>query len=526
MKVRSGHTQGGTFAFLCVWVLLSASAADAMDYVFRSQPPVANAIVIVDGRDIATTDAEGLALLEAANSGSRSVALRERNGRMWPARTLQFDPVVNLLEPFDTTGATTALVTIDANVGGGSVAWNGRVLATAGADGRAVVALPYGSAQRISYTKPNFIPANRTIVPGRDARVAITLTPAVATRPKPSPALVATAAALGLLVVAAAIALLFAIRRGRSRSGPPGLRTIPLPAPISFDRYRLTDVLGRGGLATIYRAVDAVDATEFAIKILEDKWVADPELVQKFLAEANALNAIRDESPEAAVVRCYRSGREGGRVTGQPFMVLELLRGQTLEDLLARDGALNERVAAAIGAQIAWSLSAAHETGVVHRDLTPDNVMLLDQAWPGCGGIAPRAVLIDFGVAYIAELAKTTLEISITGKPAYMSPEQSLGMHPTPQTDLYALGIILYQLVSGVPPFAHTDAAALLEMQTAIEPPPLPDFVSEGSRTLIRMLLSKHPSERPRSAMIVAGHLEGIAEGAYEQSFDERHIAM
>jgi Protein kinase domain len=525
MNVGSGRIAVRAIAFICV-SSFAVPASGAMDYVFRTQPPQGDAIVVLDGRTAGTTDAEGLALLETVEAGAHEVALRGSDGRTWPARTIHFDPVVNVLEPFDTTGATTFTVTIDTNVGGGSVVANGRVLATAGADGRAAVTLPSGVPQRITYTKSGFASAERTIVPGRDRRVTMTLAPLPSPPRKPPAVLVGAAIVLACLVVAAAAALLIAIRRGRvTGRARAKLRTIPLPAAISFDRYRLTDVLGRGGLATIYRAVDAVDDTEVAIKILEDKWVADPELVQKFLAEANALDAIRDESPEAAVVRCYRSGREGGRVTGQPFMVLELLRGETLEDLLARSGAMHERVAAAIGAQIAWSLSGAHEAGVVHRDLTPDNVMLVDEPWPGCGGIAPRAVLIDFGVAYIAELAKSTLEISITGKPGYMAPEQARGMRPTPQMDLYALGIVLYQMVSGAAPFAG-DPHAVLEMQTALEAPPLPEHVSDGYRALVASMLSKNPAERPRSAMVVAGHLEGIAEGSYAQSFDETHIAL
>jgi Protein kinase domain len=515
-------------ATLALSLLLGfAPAANALDYVFRAVPPVAGGSVSVDGKNVGTVDHDGYAILDGIGSGSHSVVVRDTDGRRWGPRSLEFDALVNVLPSFDTSAAPMFDIVVVANAAETVISSGGRVIAMTGPDGRAIVSIPFGAHRRITLGKTGFIPVERVIVAGgRDREVTVTLAKVTAARKLSLSPLVLVAVAMGILTLVAAAGLVMIIRRERTtRDSPRKLRMQPLVKPISFDRYRLTHILGSGGLATVYRATDAVDARPLAVKILGQQWIDDPEMVQKFFAEAEALEAIRKVAPEAAVVRCFTSGREGGRVTGQPYIAMELLEGETLEEFFARAGTLPENVAAAIGAQIAWALSGAHESGVIHRDLTPDNIFLLDKLWRGCADIAPRVVVIDFGVARVEILSKSTLEISISGKPGYMSPEQTSGHAATPQMDLYALGAVLYQMAAGRPPFSASTPTELMELHAHAELPELPASVSDPYCQLVRALMEKNPDHRPLSAMMVAGRLESIADGTYADSFDETFVA-
>lgn len=523
MPGRRSRNRPCTTAVIFLWVAALGRTAGADEYVFHAVPPVAGAAVSVDGRPAGQVDAEGYALINGVSAGTHSVSLRAADGTSWGPVPITFDPVVNALAPFDTSRPASVDVTCDTNVAGASISMQRHHVATTGSDGAAVVTLPFGTSVRLRIAKTGFLPKTVTVTPGRDRSVIVHLDAIDQAAGHARWPFITIVCVLALLIVASATALGIVLWRERERRRRPHRsgRTQPLPNAISFDRYRLTDVVGSGGLATVYRATDAIDGMPLAIKILEQRWVDDPEMVQKFFAEAEALKEIRKVAPESAVVRCFASGREGGRVTGRPFIAMELLEGETLADVIGNKGALPVPVAAAIGAQIGWALSGAHESGVIHRDLSPDNIFVLDENWRGCGGIAPRVVLIDFGIARVEVLSKRTLEISISGKPGYMAPEQTRGHVATPQMDLYALGVILYQMAAGVPPFTAATPDELMRLHANAEPPELPLTINDGYRRLVQFLMMKDPGSRPFSAMMAAGWLECIADGSWENAFEQ-----
>jgi eukaryotic-like serine/threonine-protein kinase len=266
---------------------------------------------------------------------------------------------------------------------------------------------------------------------------------------------------------------------GTLAAAPPGA-LFPMPAP---SRYRLQAEIGRGGMGVVWRAHDARLDREVAVKIVHD-WVADdPELRRRFEQEAAAL--ARLQHPH--VVRLYDVDEADGRT----LLVLELVEGDSLEALTAgrRLTWAETRVSVA---PVAAALAYAHAQGVVHRDLTPSNVLVERSTG--------RVVVSDFGLARLARHgAKTPVTGVLAGTPEYWSPEQAAGRDSGPETDLYALGCMLYRLRSGRLPFEGEDrlAAGLRRIQE--DAPPLRNVPREA-RELVAALLDRDPARRPSAA--------------------------
>jgi serine/threonine protein kinase len=235
-------------------------------------------------------------------------------------------------------------------------------------------------------------------------------------------------------------------------------------------------------------------------------------MVRKFLAEGEALHAIAQRDAAAAVVKCFRYGREHDSIVGRPFIALELLEGETLQSRLDREPRLDAAAVTAVAYQIASALVAVHGAGIVHRDLTPDNIFL-KKGELTVGGIrvaVPLVVLIDFGIARQELMSRMTLDGSIAGKPHYMSPEQCRGIPVDTRGDLYSLGVILYLMVAGRLPFPGRDPFEVMRAQMSDAPPPLSGDADPLYADLCNRLLQKAPEHRPQSAAGVAQELEQI----------------
>src|SRR5439155_242632 len=209
-------------------------------------------------------------------------------------------------------------------------------------------------------------------------------------------------------------------------------------------RYRLTELLGQGGMARIYRGHDNQLDRDVAVKILRPEYGRDPDFGARFRHEAQAAASLNHPN----IVSVYDYGHD----TAGPFIVMELVDGEDLASIVKRSGALPPRQAARIAAETARALHAAHQRVIVHRDVKPGNVMIDRDG---------RVKVADFGIARAIAEAQMTLPGTTLGSVHYFSPEQARGDQATPSSDVYSLGIVLYELLTGHRPWEADSAAAV-----------------------------------------------------------------
>lgn len=257
-------------------------------------------------------------------------------------------------------------------------------------------------------------------------------------------------------------------------------------------RYLVGNELGRGAMGIVYRALDRVLHREVALKELPPQLALDVARAERFRQEARTLAQL--SAP--GIVQIYDLLDEDGRL----FLAMELVEGGSLEELLRARGRLEGRDAARFGAEIAEALEAVHGRGIVHRDLKPANVLLTGDG---------RPKITDFGIARVVGEQGLTVEGAIIGSPEYMSPEQASGKPVDTRTDLYAFGILLYRLYTGVAPFTG-EISSVLAQQLAHAPASPRQHVAElpdEIERLILALLAKDPERRPQQAAEVAAVL-------------------
>jgi serine/threonine protein kinase len=257
------------------------------------------------------------------------------------------------------------------------------------------------------------------------------------------------------------------------------------PAGIGPDRrIRLVGHLGRGSMGTVHLGEDVVLGRRVAVKELTGPLAAQPEVRERFLREARALAQI--SSPR--VVQIYDIYREGDR----QFLSMELCEGEDLAARLKKSGRLPAKEAARLGAQIAEALAAAHARGVVHRDLKPANVLFSGS----------DIKVADFGLARLGDSSMTGSG-AVMGTPSYIAPEQARGAAVDARADLYALGCVLFEMLSGNPPYRGTMQEVLFS-HASPTPAPALDAAALGAPAglcrLVAHLLAKDPKARPGSA--------------------------
>lgn len=262
-------------------------------------------------------------------------------------------------------------------------------------------------------------------------------------------------------------------------------------------RYSLLSPLGAGGMGTVWRAYDKVLHREVAIKeVRAPAGLAAPDIERMYTRlEREAWAAARVAHPN--VVTVYDVAMEEGR----PWIVMELVRGQSLADLLKTEGRLSPQRAASIGLEVLAALHAAHETGVLHRDVKPANVLIARDG---------RVVLTDFGIAMIEGDSALTMTGEVVGSPEFLSPERALGQRSGPASDLWSLGVLLYAAVEARSPFRQNTPLSTLR---AIVDAELPQVRRAGALTpVIEGLLRKDPDER-LTAEQAAADLRLIGQG-------------
>jgi serine/threonine protein kinase len=267
-------------------------------------------------------------------------------------------------------------------------------------------------------------------------------------------------------------------------------------------RYRVDSRLGDGGMGVVYRAARLHIDDTVAIKILRPELLVNPQSLERFRREAKA--AARLKHPN--VVTIHDFGITGDRMA---YLVMELIEGQSLRALIDRQGPITQSDAVEIACQICGALDEAHRQEIVHRDLKPDNIMLSKAT----GG--PRVKVLDFGIAKLRDLTtghgSLTESGTVIGTPRYMSPEQCLGEVLDGRSDIYSLGIVVYEMLTGAAPFNSPSVGALIVQQVNLTPLPLRAInmtISPAIEAVVAGALEKRREARPKSALAFAEALK------------------
>ncbi len=278
---------------------------------------------------------------------------------------------------------------------------------------------------------------------------------------------------------------------------------LPRPGNVFNGRYVLLETIGRGGMATVFRGFDVPHKRQVALKVLNLKFSAEEKAVGQFFTEARMARRLR----HPGIVTIHDFGRTD---VGYLFIAMELLDGEPLSRLMHREGPLAPARALRLTLQILDALAAAHRYGTIHRDLKPDNIFVMER------GDGEQLKLIDFGISQFAgSVAGTKGEI--IGTPAYMSPEQIRGHKARPESDLYSLGVLLFEMLTGQAPFPGTVPKEVMKAHLK-EEPPLPRSLNPSLvnhpdlESLVLRLLGKQPELRPCSAELLRDQVAKLAE--------------
>jgi serine/threonine-protein kinase len=252
------------------------------------------------------------------------------------------------------------------------------------------------------------------------------------------------------------------------------------PGTMLGQRYRLEERIASGGMGDVWRCVDDVLGRTVAVKILLPSLLEEPGFTERFRGEARTMATIN----HPGVVDIYDYGSDPA--TGA-YLVMEYVEGDALSRTLARVGRLTPGRTMALVAQAADALHAAHQTGVVHRDVKPGNLLVRPNG---------TLVLTDFGIARSAGAAQLTAAGSVLGTASYISPEQAMGEQATPLSDVYALGVVAYQCLAGHRPFEGENPLEIAMRHVREAPPPLPGDIPPHVRVIVERAMAKQPAAR------------------------------
>jgi len=247
------------------------------------------------------------------------------------------------------------------------------------------------------------------------------------------------------------------------------------PEAVLGARYQLLSRIAVGGMGEVWRAQDTVLRREVAVKVLKPEFTGDPEFLSRFRAEARHTAALTHRG--IAGVFDYgeasADGADGAEGTDTAYLVMELVEGDPLSTILAREGRLSTGRALDIVSQTARALQAAHDAGVIHRDVKPGNVLVQPDG---------AVKITDFGIARLVNAAPVTATGMVMGTAYYLSPEQATGRPVTPASDIYSLGVVGYEALAGHRPFVAENPLGIALMHVNTAPPPMPVDVPPAAR--------------------------------------------
>ncbi|MDP5226928.1 MULTISPECIES: protein kinase [Arthrobacter] len=261
-------------------------------------------------------------------------------------------------------------------------------------------------------------------------------------------------------------------------------------------RYRLTTRIAIGGMGEVWSAQDQVLGRTVAIKILKEEYTGDPGFLERFRNEARHTALLNHEG----IANVFDYGEEAGSA----YLVMELVPGEPLSTIIEREHVLTPDLTLNIIAQTARALAVAHEKGLVHRDVKPGNLLITPER---------QVKITDFGIARLADQVPLTQTGQVMGTAQYLAPEQATGQTATGSSDIYSLGIIGYECLTGHRPFSGESQIAIALAQVNDAPPPLPDSLATPIRALLMSMLAKDPANRPANAVKLSEAAEAIRRG-------------
>lgn len=272
-------------------------------------------------------------------------------------------------------------------------------------------------------------------------------------------------------------------------------------------RYRLISRIAIGGMGEVWKAHDPIILRDVAIKILKPEYMGDPGFLERFRTEAKHAARVNHEG----IANVYDYGEDAGSA----FLVMELVPGESLAKILETRKFLPEMEVLDIVAQTARALYAAHQEGLVHRDVKPGNLLITPEG---------QVKITDFGIARVADQVSLTATGQVMGTVQYLAPEQATGKPATPSTDIYSLGIVAYEALAGKRPFTGDNQMAIAMSQIRDVPPRLPEELDPAVTELIMSCLAKKAVMRPATALELAQRAEKISGKAPRGQFNTRMI--
>jgi serine/threonine protein kinase len=275
---------------------------------------------------------------------------------------------------------------------------------------------------------------------------------------------------------------------------------------IVRDRYQITELLGKGAMGVVYKATQLNDGKDVAIKVLHTHLSSDADAIQRFQYEAKAASALMHPN----IVRLYDFGMTQ---SGQPYIAMEFLEGRTLGEIIREKRFFNTKEALPVMRQICEALAEAHSYGVLHRDIKPANIMMMNRF-----GQDNFVVVLDFSISKVINKFSdfdTTTPGLVLGSPAYMSPERFKGSGGDFRADIYSMGIIMFQMLAGRPPFKSSDLYALMNDVVSTAPPLVRDInpesdVPDSLQETITRALNKEPKDRQSNIKQMLGEINDV----------------
>ena len=293
-------------------------------------------------------------------------------------------------------------------------------------------------------------------------------------------------------------------------SGGTGTRPTAPPDPligsVIDEKYRLDSRIGVGGMGTVYRATRLLIGDSVAVKVLHAEQLRDPNTAERFRREAQA--AARLKHPNAVAIHDFGVSSEG-----MVYLVMELVEGDTLRRLIKEHGPLAPSAVSEILTQVCGALDAAHQQSIVHRDIKPDNIVV------ALTGTGPRVKVLDFGIARLRDLKvlnNLTQTGSVVGTPHYMSPEQCLGEELDARSDIYSLGVVLYEMLAGIVPFNSPTSMAVVVQHVNATPASLRALnmsIPAAVEAVVLRALEKRRDARPQTAGALATEFAAAVRG-------------